>query len=313
VNRGLTVLTVLVVTLSAAALSGCTSSPSANCRHISAGDASDAITATGDFGASISLTVPATLDVTSLERTVVTRGEGAEPKSGETVNVEISIFSGATGGPIHSLATKFHSFDDSLPTPVRDAIECLPVGSRSVTVFPGSDLYTASQLAQVNLEPNEPVVIVADIVGIDEAPKVYQWHTGIPTVDVGEDGLPSLSLEGASRPAGIYVAEVKTGSGDVVAATDSVTVNYLGVVWSTGEVFDGNFGSAPAQFSLDNVIEGFRLGLVGQKVGTEVLVSIPAAYAYGESTSSSSSQLAGQDLLFLIDVVATQHATKPTP
>ena len=57
------------------------------------------------------------------------------------------------------------------------------------------------------------------------------------------------------------------------------------------------------------MITGFRVALVGQKVGTQMLVSIPAKDAYGEGTASASNKLAGQDLLFLIDIVGVSAAT----
>ncbi|CAB4889281.1 MAG: hypothetical protein F2808_01100 [Actinobacteria bacterium] len=99
------------------------------------------------------------------------------------------------------------------------------------------------------------------------------------------------------------------GAGPVITAKDSVQLHYLGVRWSDGQTFDGNFDSAPADFPLGNVIVGFRLGLVGQHVGSTLLVSIPAQFAYGESTESATNPLTGQDLLFLINVLG---ATQPT-
>ncbi|MCF8541305.1 MAG: FKBP-type peptidyl-prolyl cis-trans isomerase [Aurantimicrobium sp.] len=301
------VLTTLLV--AALGLTSCSPALSPECLVFDAGKASDAVMVTGEFGGIVIVDLPAGVTTDSLERSVVINGTGQVPASGQTIDVRVSFFAGATGAEIYSLSTTFTTNDATLPSGVRAGIECLPVGSRTVTVLPASDLYTASQLAQVNLQPQDLVVMVADILGLDEVPKVYPWNTGLPTVEFEADGAPTISLEGASRPAGIYVAVVKQGDGAVVGATDTVGVNYSGVMWSSGQVFDGNYGSDPAQFSLGNVIEGFRLGLVGQKVGSELLVSIPAKFAYGESTSSSSNQLAGQDLLFLIDIVSAS----PTP
>jgi len=309
-KRALAALAATVVII--AGVSGCATSQSQDCRQFPAGDASNAVEVTGDFGAAISLTVPETKGVSGVQRTVAIQGDGEAPESGVTIDVQISLFSGNTGGTINSLRTNFRTSDNTLPTPVRAGIECLPVGSRSVTVFPAGDLFSASQLAEANLQVTEPVVMVADILGADEVPTVYPWDTGLPTVVPGVDGVPTISLGDASRPAGIHVAVIKQGDGMVIAATDTVEVNYLGVEWTSGKVFDGNFGSEPAEFFLANVIEGFRLGLVGQKVGSEVLVSIPAKFAYGESSASSSNPLAGQDLLFLIRVLGATPATSST-
>jgi peptidylprolyl isomerase len=63
----------------------------------------------------------------------------------------------------------------------------------------------------------------------------------------------------------------------------------------------------------DQVVEGFGAALVGQKVGTRLVVTIPPEYAYGEKgAGSDSSGLAGQTLVFVIDIQKTA-ATPATP
>ena len=41
----------------------------------------------------------------------------------------------------------------------------------------------------------------------------------------------------------------------------------------------------PAQLSTDQVVQGFKAGVVGRKVGDTVLISIPAEYGYGTEAS----------------------------
>jgi peptidylprolyl isomerase len=90
------------------------------------------------------------------------------------------------------------------------------------------------------------------------------------------------------------------GDGAVVGDGDSVTVDYLGMSWDTGEVFDESFSKSPATFATTGVVPGFGAALVGQKVGSTVLVTIPPIYAYG--TDPNAAQLGGQTLVFLIDI-----------
>jgi peptidylprolyl isomerase len=56
------------------------------------------------------------------------------------------------------------------------------------------------------------------------------------------------------------------------------------------------------------VIEGFAAAIVGQRVGSQVLVSIPPVYGYGEAGDGNTSPLAGQTLVFLIDIVSVDEA-----
>jgi len=52
------------------------------------------------------------------------------------------------------------------------------------------------------------------------------------------------------------------------------------------------------------VITGFAAAIVGQKVGSTVLVSIPPDLAYG--TDPAKHELGGQTLVFLIHIEAAQ-------
>jgi peptidylprolyl isomerase len=53
------------------------------------------------------------------------------------------------------------------------------------------------------------------------------------------------------------------------------------------------------------VIPGFGAALVGQKVGTKLIVTIPPALGYGEEASDQN-PLAGQTLVFVVEIQDTQ-------
>lgn len=299
--------TALITTLS---LTGCAPSASADCVKVSSGSASDAVKVTGEFGGSATVDVGSGVKADSLQRTVVTKGDGAVPATGQSVDVLVTIFAGSTGDRIDAVTTTLTANDPTLADPVRAGLDCLAVGTRSVSVFPATDLYPAEQLTSLGLAADESLILVVDVIALKEDPTVNDWSTGVPTVTFGADGTPSIDLSAATTPEGIAVKILKEGTGREVAANDSVKVNYYGVTWSDGTSFDGNYGQDPAEFTLTGVIPGFRAALVGQKVGTQLLVSIPAKYAYGEGTASTGNALVGQDLLFLIDIVDAVPPTK---
>jgi peptidylprolyl isomerase len=117
------------------------------------------------------------------------------------------------------------------------------------------------------------------------------------------DGKPTLKLPSSKPPADLLLKVLRAGDGDVVKSGDTVTLDYQGTSWDKGEIFDESYGKEPATFATTGVVEGFGAALVGQKVGTRLVVSIPPQYAYGEAGSGH--ELAGQTLVFVIEIQET--------
>lgn len=82
---------------------------------------------------------------------------------------------------------------------------------------------------------------------------------------------------------GLQYRVIEEGTGARPGATDTVTVNYRGVL-PTGERFDGNSGVA---FALDQVIPGWTEGLQLMTEGSYYRFYIPPELAYGEFGSGA--------------------------
>nr|MTA38309.1 peptidylprolyl isomerase [Actinomycetota bacterium] len=61
----------------------------------------------------------------------------------------------------------------------------------------------------------------------------------------------------------------------------------------------------PATFSTQGVIQGFHDALVGQKVGSRVVVIIPSELGYGD-TGSGDQIKGGDTLVFVVDILGVQ-------
>jgi len=95
------------------------------------------------------------------------------------------------------------------------------------------------------------------------------------------------------------------GTGAEVKKGDVVTVNYTGWTWADGTQFDSSWDrGAPASFQLNDgaVIDGWVEGLVGQTVGSQVLLVIPPEKAYGEDGNETIP--GGSTLVFVVDILA---------
>lgn len=126
----------------------------------------------------------------------------------------------------------------------------------------------------------------------------------------GEFGeKPTLTIPSGEPPAELVVETLKAGDGAVVEKGDTLVANYLGQTWKPKDgqpnIFDNSYDrKQPVGFPIGNgsVIKGWDDGLVGQKIGSRVLLTIPPGQAYGE-TASDSNELAGQNLVFVVDIV----------
>jgi peptidylprolyl isomerase len=127
-----------------------------------------------------------------------------------------------------------------------------------------------------------------------------------PPVPAGAD--PALCTKPVVGPGTGELTELKVttlvaGTGPALATGQQVTVNYVGVSYTSGEEFDASWkNSRPYTFPFGagRVIDGWDQGLAGVTVGSRVQLDIPAELAYGDSGQGGP---AGP-LRFVVDVLA---------
>lgn len=94
-------------------------------------------------------------------------------------------------------------------------------------------------------------------------------------------GAPTVPVPIGPPPTKLLIEDLKAGTGAVVKANATITVDYIGVACSTGKIFDSSYaGGVPVTFPLNGVIAGWTEGIPGMKVGGERLLGIPPALAY---------------------------------
>ena len=111
------------------------------------------------------------------------------------------------------------------------------------------------------------------------------------------------------------VTEVlKEGDGPEVKKGELLTANYLGQIWRDGKVFDNSYDrGAPSSFPIGvgGVISGWDEGLVGKKIGSRVMLSIPSDKGY-KSTGNQQAGIKGDDtLIFVVDLVGASANDTP--
>jgi peptidylprolyl isomerase len=118
---------------------------------------------------------------------------------------------------------------------------------------------------------------------------------------------PSVTPPSGAAPTKLIVKELITGTGAEAKAGQSATVNYVGVLYKGGKVFDASWKrNEPFTFTLGRgqVIPGWDQGVVGMKVGGRRELIIPAPLAYGAKGSPPTIP-ANAALVFVVDLLAT--------
>lgn len=111
--------------------------------------------------------------------------------------------------------------------------------------------------------------------------------TGKPCLALSDPlpkGAPAVPVQTGTPPTKLVTKDLKVGTGAVVKAGQTLSVDYIGVSCSTGKIFDSSYSRGqPASFSLSGVIPGWQQGIPGMRVGGERLLGIPPKLAYGST------------------------------
>lgn len=126
----------------------------------------------------------------------------------------------------------------------------------------------------------------------------------LSAITVSDDDVPEVSFEAPWAIESTTAEVLRPAEGSQQVSEDSVvTINYVGVNGTTGEIFDSSYEAGqPVTMSLAQVITGFRTGLDGQTVGSRVLVGMPSSDGYEQGTEDGSIQ-PGDSLVFVIDIL----------
>ena len=316
-------LLLVAAAASALVLSGCstpepasTEEPAAlSCEDTKSGAAVDSVKVTGDFGVKPTVDFTAPLSVKSSERQIVIEGDGDEVQPADSVAVELTLFNATSGDQLaqtryDGLGPQQIVVDDTtgiLPGIVR-TIECVNVGSRVVTVVAPADGFGDAGSTDAGVAGTDSLLLVADVLSImpEKATGVDQEPVaGLPTVELAKNGKPTVTLPEGDAPAELQLATLKQGDGELVVEGDTVAVQYQGTNWRTGEVFDQSWGKSPASFQTTGVVPGFSKALVGQAVGSQVIVVVPPAEGYGEAGQPDAGIEGTDTLVFVVDILAT--------
>jgi FKBP-type peptidyl-prolyl cis-trans isomerase len=117
---------------------------------------------------------------------------------------------------------------------------------------------------------------------------------------------PKIARQTGPAPKELVEKEIVKGSGPEAKVGDSVTVNYVGALYSNNKVFDASWlHHEPSTFPLNpgGLIAGWVKGVPGMRVGGRRELIIPAELAYGKPGRPPTIP-PNSPLVFIIDLLS---------
>lgn len=269
---------------------------------------------TVDPGKSASIALPSTPFNASRGYRVVKEGNGPVLAADQAVAAQVHVVNGKDGKTLESSYGKsaaFLSLDESTLLPdIRSALVGQKVGSQVlVATQAGQDQ------AQTGISATDTLVFFFEVqsartplkqaTGTPVPPKA-----GLPTVTMGATPKDpaTISVPKSNPPSKTVAQPLIIGTGPKVVAGQRIRVSYTGVTWrDPSKPFDysGRTPNGFAEFDIGRgqLIKAWDNNLVGQPVGSRLLLVVPPADGYGAAGQPDSGIKGTDTLVFVLDIL----------
>ena len=132
-----------------------------------------------------------------------------------------------------------------------------------------------------------PIVFFCSIIAVScsKSPE-YVTSPGCVNTPVSSDSSALLNFATANNIAttkdasGLYYQIITPGTGATATSTSAIEVSYKGTLLN-GVVFDSTATNKTATFNLNQLIQGWQIGIPKIKAGGRIKLLVPSALAYG--------------------------------
>jgi peptidylprolyl isomerase len=234
------------------------------------------------------------LEYSRVETEVLWSGEGDRLMPGDLVILDMYAISLDTGivltDTYSDLPNAYILAPELVGQELYDALIRERVGARLLHVSPPVEGY----------EGQGSVALLVDVLPSKAEGESLPRRDDLPVVIVDDDGKPTIVIgENLTAPIGLEVSTLIQGAGEQITTGSLIKVNYLAVVFDTGEVFmsswDEDKGPMNAQVGVGELPLGWDQGLIDRTEGSLVLLVVPPELAYGDDT-----------LVFVVDILAVR-------
>ncbi|NMM99102.1 FKBP-type peptidyl-prolyl cis-trans isomerase [Bifidobacterium olomucense] len=296
-----------------AAVAGCSSDSSSSSDSSKSSDASSSknqiagVTATGKLGEKPTISFNAPMTVSDGSYVVLQKGDGDVIEDGDRVCAQGIALNVKDGTELMDTWTK-NTPDCSLK------VSSSTLNSTYYGQIKGAKLNTTIAFG-VNDQNSSgysyilAMTLVSKSKDLEKATgeEVKDIPANLPKVTRAKDGKPSIDMNGQGSVDSLISQTLIKGSGKKLTDTNTAVVKYSGWLtdgtqfdssWTKNTTIDADLYSGGQH----TVTAGWQKGLIGQTVGSQVLLVIPPDQAYGSSGQGS---IPGNStLVFVIDILA---------
>ena len=294
-------------------LTSCSPAVPTACEPAGGGSQVDSVEVSGTAEDKPKVTFASPITADAIQSRVVSGGSGEVFTGRNLIEFDLAVYNGATGELLQmtefdgsNSASGFYG-PDAVPN-FCSALAGAKEGSRVVSIFPAIDAHNGQGIPELGIGPNDSFVFVFQLNRVYLAKaegSAVAAEAGMPSVVTTPEGIPGVTIPKTDAPSELKVAQLIKGAGTPVKAGDMVTMHYSGFVWADGSKFDSSWDRGePAQFTVPgNLIKGFGDAVIGQPVGSQVIMVIPPSLGYGSQATGSIP--ADSTLIFVVDILGT--------
>lgn len=254
--------------------------------------------------------------VTETQTKVLKEGKGTALTDQDIARVNLVAVNGTSGKEMTSTWGKaptalYLGQEDLLAGLKKGLIGAKPTSQVQISI-PPADAFGEGGNSNMGVGGEDTLVFVVDVISgtkmLSEATgKAVAPKKGLPTVAFTKGKPAKITSPKSTPPTTTVVQQLITGTGAKVQAGQTVRVTYTGALWKDNSIFDASANREPGTFDFQagagSVIKAWDKAVVGQPVGSRLLVVVPPADGYG--AAGSPPKISGTDtLVFVVDILA---------